>query len=131
MYVSNGNCDTPCQLALMQLRQIHKALGVEQGRVEQWLLPLTAPDPEFQNLINSTFSELKTSDPISTEQMAWFAQTPAYTQQKNITQWVWIVDPLGQVVTAYPTHTDMQQAILAGKQLLKDLRHLLKLSRVG
>jgi hypothetical protein len=131
LYVSKANCETPCQLALMQLRQVHKALGVEQGRVEQWMLPLAAPTTEFENLINSTFSDLKTSNPISAEQMAWFTQTPAHTQQADITQWVWIVDPLGQVVTAYPTFTDMQQAILAGKQLLKDLRHLLKLSRVG
>lgn len=131
VYVSKGQCETPCQLALMQLRQVHKALGVDQGRVEQWLLPLSPPDAQFQTLIKSTFTDLKISDLISTAQMAWFAQTPAYAQQADISQWVWIVDPLGQVVTAYPAYADMQTAILAGKKLLKDLRYLLKLSRVG
>jgi hypothetical protein len=131
LYVSNSQCDTPCQLALMQLRQIHKALGVDQYRVEHWLLPQATPDADFQNLIDTTFADMQISQPISAQDLAWFAQTPAYQQQADIHQWVWIVDPLGQVVTAYPTYTEMQPAILAGKKLLHDLKHLLKLSRVG
>ncbi len=131
IYIADSTCATPCQLALMQLRQIHKALGVEQARVEQWLLPMATPDSDFQSLIHTAFADMKITDMVTAEQIAWFAQTPAYAQQSDIHQWVWIVDPLGQVVTAYPTQTDMQAAILAGKWLLKDLQRLLKLSRVG
>lgn len=131
IYIAESTCSTPCQLALMQLRQIHKALGVEQSRVEYWLLPSAAPDAAFQQLISSTFADMHISPQPTADQLAWFNQTSAYQQQANIHNWVWVIDPLGQVVTAYPTYTDMQAAILAGKKILQDIKHLLKLSRVG
>ncbi|MNJ75056.1 hypothetical protein D3C77_720880 [compost metagenome] len=37
---------------------------------------------------------------------------------------LWIVDPLGNLVLSYPQG-------VAGKAVLDDLRHLLKLSRLG
>jgi hypothetical protein len=42
-----------------------------------------------------------------------------------------VIDPWGNVVMHYPTFSDEEQMRAEAKNLLSDLRNLLKLSRIG
>ncbi|HAS21843.1 MAG TPA: hypothetical protein DCR51_01545, partial [Idiomarina loihiensis] len=44
---------------------------------------------------------------------------------------LFIIDPMHNVMLYYPTHEDKEQMITEGKNVLADLRKLLKLSRIG
>ncbi|WP_232506971.1 hypothetical protein [Idiomarina piscisalsi] len=44
---------------------------------------------------------------------------------------LFIIDPMHNVMLYYPTHNDKEAMIKEGKNVLADLRKLLKLSRIG
>jgi hypothetical protein len=44
---------------------------------------------------------------------------------------LYLVDPTGLVFMVYPEYADEMESVLRGKDVLKDLKHVLKVSRVG
>ncbi len=42
-----------------------------------------------------------------------------------------VADTLGNVILRYPLQTDKEQAILDSRDILSDMRKVLKLSRIG
>jgi hypothetical protein len=44
---------------------------------------------------------------------------------------IYIADPLGNVMMAYPLVTGQAEILAQGKDVLRDLKRLLKLSRIG
>ena len=62
-------------------------------------------------------------DVVSAELLAQLDELPVNT--------LFIIDPLNNVMLYYPTHADKEAMVLEGKNVLADLRKLLKLSRIG
>jgi len=111
-YVSQSDCGSECQLALTDLRQVKIALGRDTNRFQQLLVLVDprAPVPAF----------LKGNPDLSIAR-ATGIQLPA---GKGGEDYLLLVDPQGFVVMRYSPAT-------SSSGVLKDLKRLLKISKIG
>ena len=108
------NCAADCRELVYLARQIHIGLGREAGRASHALALGGTLDGEYAAQLQREYPQLK-RQPLEAARYAGFGQKDAQ---------LWIVDPLGNLVLSYPSG-------VSGKRVLEDLRHLLKLSRLG
>ncbi|NIY82304.1 hypothetical protein [Vibrio hepatarius] len=113
-YVVPSVCDEFCREQLYLLGQSHIALGKYQTRVSPVLLITDSSD------IGAIESEGFDTVHINGEM----------NQVLSDFEYV-IVDPLGQLVMRYPKAQAQDELVSQSKNVLADLRKLLKLSRVG
>lgn len=109
-YVVPSQCEAQCQQQLYLLKQSHIALGKYQDRVVPVLWT----------------SESSDSVEVPMETIIINASVADIVQQGQVV----IVDPLGQLVMSY-TPKPNEDLVKLSKDMLADLRKLLKLSRVG
>ena len=115
LLVTDANaCMADCRELVYLARQIHIGLGREAGRASHALALSGAPDTAYSEQLEREYPQLRRL-PLEAARYAGFGQK---------TTRLWIVDPLGNLVLSYP-------AGVSGKAVLNDLRHLLKLSRLG
>ncbi len=115
-------CDEQCENALYSMQQIWLALGKESDRVE----PLVWTDENSDQAKVSALSEQDLLKVLATHQQnvkKVFKDVPA--------DGIFLVDTLGNIVLRYPTALEQQQAVMQSRDILADLRKLLKLSRIG
>lgn len=122
--LADGACDARCEDALYYMHQIRVALGKDMDRVRNLaLVAETAGAP----------SGLQSYEPLDLVRMAAGDVTgfgDAYPQPKPVGEAIYLVDPLGNLVLRYdvPVRSGDPQA---GQGILKDLRRLLKYSKIG
>lgn len=117
IYAFNGDCDSRCESALFQLNQIPVAVGRERERVTS--IVLTSPAvavAQGENVI------LQHMDPVQQQDIAALPYADAT---------IYLVDPLNNLILAYPVPEDKSAQVTQSKGLLSDLRKLMKLSKVG
>ena len=110
-----AECATDCQQLVYAARQIHIGLGREAGRASHALAAGALPDG-YAAKLEREYPQLR----------RYGLDADAYdkaTQGLGGAQ-LWIIDPHGNLVLRYDAQTK-------GKQILNDLRHLLKLSNIG
>ncbi|MCU0070698.1 hypothetical protein N8H71_03825 [Pseudomonas koreensis] len=110
------DCAVDCQQLVYLARQIQIGLGREAGRASHALAaaqPLTA---DYEAKLSREYPQLQRY-PLDS---AAFSKA---TGDKATPQ-LWIIDPHGNLVLRYDPS-------VKGKDLLNDLRHLLKLSNIG
>ena len=117
LYIGDGRCDEACRTALVFGRQTRLALNNEMTRVQRVFLATG-------NCCDSGYfareqAGLVALDASSPEASAFLAQFPG--QRENT---LFIVDPLGNLMMRH-------DASLTTKDLLSDLKKLLKLSHIG
>ena len=105
-----------CQESLYKTRQVHIALGKDSDRLVRLFV---APD------VPTISADLKAEHPG----LFWFnADQNALIKSLNVKKWpenkFYIVDPLGNIIMQYNPEQ-------AGGDLLKDLRKLMKASKIG
>ena len=103
-------CDAYCEKKLYYMRQVRRAQGKEQGRIERlWVITDTgAPRAELLAAIEGT--HLSRSSP---------GEFPGETRDH-----IYLVDPLGNLMMRFPRDPDPSK-------MLKDLQRLLKYSGIG
>ena len=119
VYFGGSRCDLYCEAGLFKMRQARLALGENISRVQRLLLFDNTADldglasilDEHPRLITASLTE-----DMHTAVLESFGERP----EGN----VYIVDPLGNVMMRYPPNATT-------KGLLKDLKHLLKVSQIG
>jgi len=118
MLVVSQTCGERCEALLYRARQVNVALGKNAPRVTRsaWLGAVPA---DLESRWPKEYSLMERLQLSAGSRPAWpDGLNPA--EQPGIL----LIDPFGNVMMRYgPEHT--------GKQLLKDLKHLLKLSKVG
>lgn len=112
---SELECQQLCQESTYLVKQTHIALGRETPRV----LP---------SRYISTNQKLILLDQTDTNNQSAGIVNPSAQLSKD---YVYIADPLGQIILRYPISLKREDNLIAAKHLLADLRKLLKLSRVG
>ncbi|HSO99822.1 MAG TPA: hypothetical protein VLN90_00010 [Thioalkalivibrio sp.] len=118
MMVVAGSCGRDCEELLYRARQVNIALGKNANRVNRsaWLGSVPAElstrwDDEYSSMERLSIPEGNTAQ--------WPADIDPQQQPRIL-----LVDPFGNIIMHYGTeHT--------GKDMLKDLKHLLKLSQIG
>lgn len=110
-------CVSECEQTLQAVHNSYVALGKYMPRV--------TPVALYQH----TFTE-KQRKQIARSQWRTIAMTDKAKKIIDHPQ-VYIADPLGNVMMSYQIPTETQQLNVFGKQILADMKTLLKLSKVG
>lgn len=114
--VAGGACDTDCQQRLYVQRQLRETLAKDRERVDTvWLLnDQAALNAQARQASNATFV-LRMDDAAL---RAWLA--PAPTQA--VTDFIFVVDPLGNTMMRFPARFDGATANKAKRDLERLLR---------
>jgi hypothetical protein len=109
-------CETDCQQLVYLARQVQIGLGRDAARASHGLATGQTPGAEFAERLQREYAELKRY-PLD---LGRYWQTVPGLDEPQL----WIIDPHGNLVLRY-------SAQVKGKDLLDDLRRLLKLSNIG
>lgn len=120
LYAPAGECLDTCQKNLYHMRQVRLALNHRKDRVQR-VVVLENPDQLSDVLI----SEHRGLRVLSGEQELLMGQfTTAEGEMPSVQDAVYLIDPFGNLMMRFP-------ADLEPKYMLKDVKHLLKVSRIG
>ncbi|WP_341502718.1 hypothetical protein [Gallaecimonas sp. GXIMD4217] len=110
IYVQPAQCDAACEQSLFILGQTHLALGKELDRVQPLVLGAGNVDPaDHAGLVFRPVAEVA---PLAPGRL-------------------FLADPRGFVMLSYQPVAERQAALALGKDMLSDLKKLLKLSQIG
>ncbi|PWB31604.1 hypothetical protein DCO48_16470 [Pseudomonas sp. SDI] len=110
------DCGVDCQQLVYLARQIQIGLGRDASRASHALAAAQPLSADYQARLEREYPQLQRY-PLDVPRY------DAFTGHKQDAQ-LWIVDPHGNLVLRY-------DARIKGKDVLNDLRHLLKLSNIG
>ncbi|WP_263143716.1 hypothetical protein [Pseudomonas sp. RIT-PI-AD] len=115
LVTSADDCPEACQRLVYLARQIHIGLGRDASRGSHALASAAAPTAAYRQTLEREYPQLRR-----------YGLDPARYRQGGGegAPSLWILDPHGNLVLRYPADVD-------GKRVLDDLRHLLKLSKIG
>lgn len=117
LYKLPETCDQHCEKTMEVVHNTYVALGKEMPRI--------TPVAFYQNPFSA-----KQSQQLAKSQ--WQLTTTAMPSEVIIPDAkVYIVDPLGNVFLSHPVPEDSSQLALFGKQIMTDMKKLLKYSKVG
>ncbi|MDF9900590.1 UNVERIFIED_ORG: hypothetical protein OKW15_002271 [Pseudomonas reinekei] len=110
------DCAVDCQQLVYLARQIQIGLGRDASRASHALACAQTLNSDYETKLQREYPQLQ----------RYPLDLPAYTKgaQGNDAPHLWIIDPHGNLVLRYDPS-------VKGKDLLNDLRHLLKLSNIG
>lgn len=108
VYQPNESCDKVCSEQLYGLHQTYIALGKLQKRVSAYVLADALPVEDYQKL-----------------------QTKTVNDANLKADYLYLVDPLGKVIMQYPGSDNRDKTIQTSKDLLADIKKLLKYARIG
>ena len=108
-------CEAACQKKLFNMRQVRLAQGRDMERIERvWLLP-------DNGMLSAELGRLTDGVLLARAQGATGVPFPAAT---NVRDYIYLVDPLGNLMLRFPKDADP-------RRMIKDLQRLLKVSRIG
>lgn len=117
LYSLPENCEHDCQKSLEAVHNTYVALGKEMPRV--------TPVALYQ-------SELSAEQLQQLSKSQWqLLSMPTQAKQYIYQPQVLIVDPLGNVFLSHKVPNNVEQLSQFGKQILADMKKLLKYSKVG
>ena len=116
----NDDTDKKCLINLYLMGQTHIALGKNNERLERILYNGTASYTEEQlKALKERFLDVKV------------VNNSSGTSKSLPDNYIYIIDPVGNIILRYPFVDKQEDIFLSGKGILKDLKKLLKLSRLG
>lgn len=122
LYVLPEQCTEACENALYSVAQVHSALGKESDRAEVVVLAYAQSDSEQLALIKEQPNYRLLNTNLNTLNQVFNGAN---------TQGVFIVDTLNNIILRYPLYINSEDAILHSRDILSDMRKVLKLSRIG
>ena len=117
IYITNPNCSDSCQNDIYLLRQINIALGKDMERVKRMVL---LNDDKKSNLGKELQNKYPNLIVVSNQSSTFTKVLNKVKRNHNL----FLVDPNGNVILGYNENFE-------GKKLLKDIKKLLKLSKIG
>ncbi|MBF7074423.1 hypothetical protein ISG33_13535 [Glaciecola sp. MH2013] len=122
LYTVPNTCDIACENAVFSISQVRKAVGREMDRVDALFLVTESSDAKaVDNLSVNNFGQVLNLDSKNVNKL--------FNAVGN--NGIFIVDTLGNVVLKYELTLEREQAIMDSRDILADLKKLLKLSRIG
>lgn len=122
LYVLPQKCEQDCQNAIYSLNQVWLALGREMDRVQPTVIHTAKSDTEaLTSLGDNPNVRLLLLDDQNVNKVFEGASLDG----------MFLSDTLGNVILRYPLSEEKQQAVLTSRDMLADLKKLLKLSRIG
>ena len=129
-YILPEKCETACEQRLLQIRQSIQALGPEQHRVKPLILRTS-----HQNhaALEHWMKEETKAEIVHVDQkkLDAFLEKESLKNSLEFTKDLIIIDPMGLGMLHYAPVEEATTAIQQAKKLVKDVKHLLKVSRIG
>jgi cytochrome oxidase Cu insertion factor (SCO1/SenC/PrrC family) len=120
--IGSTSCQKNCQQNLYKIRQIKKAVGEDHKRINKvFFLTDQSSIESFKSLLNE-YPDMEVIIP-STDHYQEFLSGFSVSDEK-VEDGIYIIDPLGTYMMAYPKDAD-------ANKILKDVRRLLKVSKIG
>ena len=117
IYRVESPCAENCKQTIYGINQTFISLGREMDRVIPVGLYASELDVDKLGALKENF---------------WaFNSLPQASKDKLELNWIYVSDPLGNVILKYPAPVSDQEVLELGKAMLSDLRKLLKYSRIG
>lgn len=120
VYPAGSDCGQDCRTSLYDMRQVRLALGKDIDRLQTLLLLPQAPSAELSAWLAQEHTQ-------TTQAIAAAPTTDFFVQafpDAAIGDGLYLLDPLGNLVLRYRADVDP-------RDILKDIKHLLKLSKIG
>ena len=111
------SCDENCKQTIYGINQTFISLGREMDRVIPLGLYAEETNTDELGALKEAFWEFNLISAASKDQLE--------------SSWVYVSDPLGNVILKYAAPTSNDEVLALGKAMLADLRKLLKYSRIG
>lgn len=122
LYMLPAHCTQSCENALYSIKQVWTALGRKMERVEAMVVATEQSDSRaLAEIATDASTQLLMVESQRLEQLFSGVSRDA----------IFLVDTLNNVILRYPLQHEQQQAVLKSRDILADLRRLLKLSRIG
>jgi len=123
MYMPEGECTDICELNLYHMRQVRLALNHRMDRVQRVVLPET--EGQISDALQAEHLGLLVANGTDAERAALRDQVRAAESTMDaLPNAIYLVDPFGNIMLRFPPD-------LNPKSMLKDVKHLLKVSRIG
>ncbi len=125
MPIDPSSCDQAClKLNVFMLNQTYQGLGKEAKRVNP-LLILPTGEPLFDDKFPTAFSDFSNVGVKALE------KTRSGLNKDLPANYIYLVDPLGNIFMRYELANDDKQAPMRSKDMREDIRRLFKFSRLG
>ena len=122
VYRVPARCDSQCKNAIYSIQQVWLALGRETDRAQATLIVTEDSD-------RSAINQLEQRGPLN------IVNAQSVSQDKRLNKFgdntVYLVDTLNQAMLRYEVSADRETAILNSRDMLADVKKLMKLSRIG
>lgn len=131
MYVMPAQCEAACRNSLFLMRQTHQALGPDQHRVAELIVIPHDLDAELKAWLAQEFSGARQviAEIDNLDSVLGAAMTGG--ERASHAGHLFLVDTMGAIFMHYPGYADEHESILKGRDLLKDLQKVLKISKIG
>lgn len=122
LYTLPAHCDQRCENALYSIHQVWLALGPEAERAQPVVLVTQRSDAAASAKLQAAESMevLQVNGEVVDQTFGQFNESDIY-----------LVDTLNQAMLHYPVLNDPEATVLASRDILADVRKLLKLSHIG
>ena len=123
LYMPAGECTDTCKLNLYHMRQVRLALNHRMDRVQRVVLPENGE--QLSDELLAEHLGLLVANGSAAEQSALRDQVnSAESELDSLPDAIYLIDPFGNIMLRFPPDLDP-------KSMLKDVKHLLKVSRIG
>lgn len=123
LYLPEGECAETCQQNLYHMRQVRLALNHRMDRVQRAVLA-REQDQLPETLINEHPGLLVASGADPEQKNLIDQVSKAQTNMPVLNDAIYLIDPFGNLMMRFAPD-------LPPKSMLKDIKHLLKVSRIG
>lgn len=122
VYVVPADCEKACQNAIYSIQQVDLALGKESDRANATLI-IT---PDSDKNVGQWIAKDQRTEVLNNE-------SEAVNEVFNSvgTDSIFLVDTLNNAMLRYTLQADQKDAIMQSRDVLSDLKKMLKLSRIG
>ena len=122
LYVMPSQCDTECENALYSIEQVWIALGRASDRARATVVVTSSSDRQkTAQISDSDYLHLLNTNDQNVKQVFKDASADG----------IFLVDTMNNIMMRYPLQQEKAQAVLRSRDILADLKKLLKLSRIG
>ena len=120
--IGQSSCQKSCQDNLYKMRQIRKAVGEDRSRINRVFMLTDKSNIQSFNELLTHYSKMEVIIPTGDNYKQLISGFSI--NDESAEDGIFIIDPLGNYMMAYPKDADAEE-------ILKDVRRLLKVSKIG
>lgn len=131
IYVIPAQCEAACRNSLYLMRQTHQALGPDQPRVAELVITPHTLSDELASWLAQEFPNVTRAHASADNVDGVLDSAMADGMRASEAGHLFLMDTMGAIFMHYPAYADERESILKGRDVLNDLKKVLKISKIG